>query len=292
MKISLVHNANAGSAGTAAELRREIEDSGHEIVATMGPAADVLRSLDPATQLVVVAGGDGTVKSVATQLAGHHIPLAILPLGTANNIATSMGIEGTTEELIASWQTGRRFPVDLGVAHGPWPKRHFIESIGAGLVAHGIVVMDSEAPHDVATTDDLIAKALRRFHETLGKLEPRRCRLTLDGKSHEEDLLLLEVLNIRAVGPSLRLSPVAHPGDGYFDVVTAGEADRRDLERYLDARLESRPAELQLPIRRARAVELVGWDSVHVDDTIHTDLDGMPLFLSVDRAAVEIVKRA
>src|SRR6185369_915874 len=90
------------------------------------------------SELIVIAGGDGTVQRVATELAWRELPLAILPLGTANNIATSLGIEGPTEALVAGWATARRSPLDLGVATGPWGTRRFIESVGGGLVSNGI----------------------------------------------------------------------------------------------------------------------------------------------------------
>ena len=47
------------------------------------------RQLEDPGELVVVAGGDGSVKAVALALAGRGIPMAILPMGTANNIAKS-----------------------------------------------------------------------------------------------------------------------------------------------------------------------------------------------------------
>jgi diacylglycerol kinase (ATP) len=70
-------------------------------------------------EFVVVTGGDGAVKPVAQALAGTGQPLAIIPLGTANNIARSLGISGTPAQIIAGWRSGRRQGVDLGVAAGP-----------------------------------------------------------------------------------------------------------------------------------------------------------------------------
>jgi diacylglycerol kinase (ATP) len=287
MDVALVYNVNAGGGVSADQLRREIEAAGHRLVAMLEPGHDL--ALDPRTELVVVAGGDGTVRRVAIELAGRGVPLAILPMGTANNIATSLGLTGTTADLVADWRIGRRRPIDLGVALGPWGERHFIESTGAGLVANGIVVMDREKPHEVDGPGEMIAKALMRFHTLLTGLAEQRCHLVIDGETVESDLLLVEVLNIAAVGPGLRLAADAHPGDGWLDIVTAGAAHLPELERYFHERLEGHPAELTLPVRRARRVEVDGWDRVHIDDEVHTDVAGATVSIEAIPAAVEVL---
>jgi diacylglycerol kinase (ATP) len=288
VKVSLVYNESAGSGVSAAELKRDIERHGHKIVAMLQPCDDMAAALHGRTELVVVAGGDGTVQRVATELAGRRIPLAILPMGTANNVAMSLGLEGSVDELIDRWQTDPCIQFDLGIASGPWGERRFVESFGAGLVAQGIVVMNLEAPHEEAP-GDMITKALRRFRDVLGDLAARPCRLTLDGEPEETKLLLVEVLNITSVGPGLLLAPHALPGDSRFDVVTADEEHRRDLERYLDDRLAGRPPQLRLPMRHARQVQVSGWDRGHLDDKVLSDLNGHAVTLRVEQAALEIL---
>ena len=58
--------------------------------------------------IVAVAGGDGTVGKVARELIEKRIPIAVLPLGTANNIAKSLGIADIPlQDLVASWTAAR-----------------------------------------------------------------------------------------------------------------------------------------------------------------------------------------
>ncbi len=64
--------------------------------------------------------------------------LAILPLGTANNIATSLGLNAPVPELIASWSTARRVPFDLGYARAASKEWLVVEGVGGGLVPAGI----------------------------------------------------------------------------------------------------------------------------------------------------------
>jgi diacylglycerol kinase (ATP) len=122
----------------------------------------------------------------------------------------------------------------------------------------------------------------------LSGMTARRCRLVVDGAITEPDLLLCEVLNIRTVGPQLRLAPDADPADAQFDVVVADESHRERLDHYLHERIEGRPCRLELPMQRARRVGLGGWDRLHIDDTIHTDVDGLSV-LAVSPAALTVL---
>src|SRR6476646_1552480 len=137
MRITLMLNPDAGNGETpAAELRRIIEAAGHDVQvrrARKSSMADEL--LDPG-DLVAVAGGDGTVGRVMKALAGGPVPMAILPTGTANNIATSLGILGDPAAIVASWSRHDIRRVDVGLARGPWGETRFVESVGLGLLAH------------------------------------------------------------------------------------------------------------------------------------------------------------
>ena len=105
LKITLVHNEKAGSSGSSDELHAIIERAGHRIVRTWEPEAlsalaarggTLTDAAFAGSELLVVAGGDGTVQRVATEVAGRSQPLAIVPLGTANNNATNHGTTCTT----------------------------------------------------------------------------------------------------------------------------------------------------------------------------------------------------
>ena len=85
-------------------------------------------------ECVVVAGGDGTVARAGRVLAGGPVPMAILPLGTANNIARSLGdIHGDVEQLAARWR-GQVVKIDVGVVEAHGRAHRFLESVGCGLV--------------------------------------------------------------------------------------------------------------------------------------------------------------
>jgi diacylglycerol kinase family enzyme len=69
-------------------------------------------------RLVVAAGGDGTVRSCAHALAGHEVPLAIVPLGTANLAARALGLPRRLDEVLRVAFRGRERRIDLAEADG------------------------------------------------------------------------------------------------------------------------------------------------------------------------------
>ncbi|HYX41298.1 MAG TPA: acylglycerol kinase family protein, partial [Pyrinomonadaceae bacterium] len=104
MRVTLIHNPKAGKGHpTGDELQTLIKEAGHKVLYQSAKEKKWQRALQTSADLIVVAGGDGTIRKVATRLAGSRVPLTILPLGTANNIAKSLGINGSFEQLVAGW---------------------------------------------------------------------------------------------------------------------------------------------------------------------------------------------
>jgi diacylglycerol kinase (ATP) len=269
MRITLYYNKNAGSGVSIQSLRREVEAGGHELVQTVSKDVDLGGSLDgSSTELVVVAGGDGTVSRAADVLVWRATPLTILPVGTANNIATSLGIEGSIMQLSRGWSTGHRLAVDTGVACSTLGERRFLEAVGVGWIPTSIATMKADSDSEEGDRDSKLARATHRYRDVLAGLKPRRWRLTLDGTRLDDDFLLVEVLNIRSIGPNLVLSTDVDPSDGFFSVVTATEKHRKELDDYLSRRIEGTACNLTLPTWRAREIGIEGGDALHVDDEV------------------------
>lgn len=285
MKVSLLYHEDAGEGVLAEHLRHWLERAGHQLAHLVDDDADLARVAEDC-DLVVAAGGDGTVWRGVRAVSGTRTPLAILPLGTANNIARSLGIEGSVPELISGWSRAALRPLDVGVARGSWGESGFVEAVGSGLIPQGIAAMERRpAPKDAEDADARLARAVRTYREVLLDLTPRPWRLNIDGQRVDGEFLLVEVLNISSVGPNLVLSPEANPGDGVFDVVTAGEEHREEIEEYLRNRSKGWGGRLSLPRRRARRVEVDGWEEMHLDDQVCSG----PAFSSV---SIEIVPAA
>ena len=136
MRIILVHNPKAGRGKVARrELMAALAKAGHHAIYQSTKKSDYKKALKKPTDLVLAAGGDGTVGKVGRELIDTGIPLSVLPLGTANNLARSLGFCASPEEIIAGLEHGERRAFDVGLARGPWGKRYFLEGAGGGLLA-------------------------------------------------------------------------------------------------------------------------------------------------------------
>ncbi len=138
MKAVLVHNPSAGATEhqDAESLQRLIRAAGHDIVYQNCQQPGWESILQQGADLVAVAGGDGTLARVAKLMAGMPVPIAPLPLGTANNIATTLGIAGTElAELVHGWTSARPRRFDVGTARSGSRSVPFIEGCGVGLFA-------------------------------------------------------------------------------------------------------------------------------------------------------------
>jgi diacylglycerol kinase (ATP) len=280
VRVSLFHNDDAGEGTSLHEIRSALEHHGHELVHVVRKTSDPSAILAIPTDLVVAAGGDGTVSAVARALAKTSIPFTILPLGTANNIAKSLDSHGPIEWLIQSWHSASPRPLDLGVATGEWGTREFVESVGCGLVSAAIAAAKA-LPNDEgrASSTVTVPDAIRTYLDVLARLKPQRCTLSLDGDEMAGDFLLLEVLNMPSLGPNLVLSRDADPSDGSFTVVMATADHREELTRFLELRLEERDRPLTLPSRPARKVEIRGCREHHVEGKLFRSPEGVSIHI-------------
>jgi diacylglycerol kinase family enzyme len=270
-RVVLVHNPKAGDGRLDDDALVKLIRSAGWDVEYCSSKDNWPRALETAPDLIAVAGGDGTVGKVGREAAGRGVPIAILPLGTANNISTALGLVGRPlDELVAGWADAAAQPFDVGVARGPWGTFRFLESLGAGLLAQGMVeVKQGRVPHlgQIEEAAKRVEAARDLFQRQLTQSNAVRYALAVDGHDRSGDYLLVEALNFGTAGPNLRLAPQADPADGLLDVVVACEEDRRTLDDYF-ARLLLDPEHTpKLRVHRGRAVTLsCATCALHIDD--------------------------
>lgn len=271
-RATLIHNRTAGSGRvTESALRALAVDQGYR--ADYASTDDDLdQALQDPGDLVVAAGGDGTVGKVARRLTGRGIPLVILALGTANNVARGLGlpVTGGLDALAFDWQSAGRRRLDVWTATGPWGAHRFVESFGIGVFAAAMPILSalkqradlSEDPERVLTHDRAGLAALTRAYRAL-PLE-----LTADAGAEAGAYVLVEALNVPGFGPGLRLAPGADPSDGRLDLVAAGEADREALADWMSLAGSNGQTARAAPLdaRRVRSVSF-RWrgEPLHID---------------------------
>jgi diacylglycerol kinase family enzyme len=267
MRITIIHNEDAGGELSAEALIAAIREEGYEPRYFSKKPEDLARAIESPGDLIAVAGGDGTVVDVASRLAGRGIPIAVVPAGTANNIANSLGITGTWRSAIARWKRSTPRPVDLGWVSGSAGTAAFIESVGCGLLVDFMVHFenDQSRPEPRSTAEE-VAQAREKFRELLRQAQPRPYRVELDGRDFSGSYLLVEAMNMGRLGPGLPLAPEADTCDGLLDVVLLTDKDRAKLDASLvpPAPHEDLPAP-PIDIRQAREVVIdPGQDALHV----------------------------
>ena len=268
MRATLVHNPDAGDERhTGDQLRAQLKDAGYDIRVVSGKRG-VARRLEDPGELVVVAGGDGSVRRVALALAGRRVPMAILPLGTANNIAKSMGAIGSVAKLIGGWRDGVSRALRVGRVETADGTMRFVESAGIGPFAELVTRGELEVEENAAgLTGHEIDRALQLLGHILAERPSGFRRLMLDGEDLSGDYLVVEALNIPLIGPNIPLARGADAGDDRLDLVTITDRERGVLLEYVRGRLAGEAVPLELPVRRGARIELQARPGeLHVDD--------------------------
>jgi diacylglycerol kinase (ATP) len=273
MRICLYWNPTAGDRIPLDDITGALGRAGHEIAGILRQKDDAADALRMGADLVVAAGGEGTVARAGRALAGGNLPMAILPLGTANNIAMSLGIADDPMRAIAAWPNQEIIKIDVGVVTDGTGDRLFIEGVGTGLLPRGIKRgRNAATTHADASAEVEWARDV--FIGALSELQPHRSTLRIDDEEVAGDYLLVEVLNISSVGPRLRLSAETTPADGLLSVVIAGAADRDAIRAHLNESSDQHDSHAWLKSWRASRVEVAGWHEYHVDDEVRASATG------------------
>lgn len=275
MKATLIVNPNSGGGEKVPpeEMMQGLLEAGYEPVLLSTSSEEELDiSLKGISGLVVTAGGDGTFRAVATRLLGKEVSLTHLPLGTANNIGASLGLEGSALEIIAGLKDPLKRRFDVGTVTAPWGKDFFIEACGFGLYA------DALARYDPNEGRSLL-RSISSMIETINEFESHFARITLDGEDISGTYRMFEVMNTNRFGPWIKLAPDADPGDGLLDVVRIHPDNDESLFRYVASLLSEDLDELpNVEISRGRCLELrwQGNFSFHVDAEIRPPASERP----------------
>lgn len=227
---------------------------------------------------IILAGGDGTVRKVAESLLNKTLldrkyPIGLLPMGTANNIAKTLGIpRNDPHQVIGSWNENRIKKYDVGRIYGIKKSKFFLESFGVGLFIELMLQMEKREK-DNKDNKESVEKSLQTALEVLRDLiadaRARYCRINLDGVVHKGNYLMVEVMNTVSIGPKLNLAPFADPSDGEFEVVMVTESEREKFIAYVDSMIQGKDEPPFFNIVKARKLEIF-WDGsrAHVDDEV------------------------
>jgi undecaprenyl-diphosphatase len=233
-EVILVSSLHAGRGANLARARRAMTAAGLRIVSELG-VEDIARLPDlllrngSSPPVVVAAGGDGTVGSVANAVIGTPAVMGILPLGTSNDFARSLKIPLRVENAVRLILHGRVSRVDAGrlIREGQ-PPRHFVHAAAAGVnVQFAKFATRADLRRRMGKLTYAIAAAMA-LHER----PVFRARVEYEGRAEPLELVHLAVINAPVFGGFLDLKiPGDQPDDGTLSVIMVEHLPMRRLLR-------------------------------------------------------------
>jgi diacylglycerol kinase family enzyme/membrane-associated phospholipid phosphatase len=173
------------------------------------------RAIENESDLVLVAGGDGTVRVVCAALANTGIPVGVIPAGTGNLLARNLHIPLDLDDALERILDGRDRRIDLVKVHGDGlDTDHFAVMAGLGLDA---AIISDAPPHlkaQIGWTAYLVSAAKNINHPSV------KIRIVLDDEEPVERRVRTVVVgNVGMLQANIPLLPDARPDDGLIDVV-------------------------------------------------------------------------
>lgn len=234
-----------------------------DVYATLGPG-DAMRKAGHAAgdcyDLVIAAGGDGTINEVINGIAGTRTALATLPLGTMNVWARELGLPlqlRAAAEAMLNWHVQT---VDLGRANG----RYFLLMAGVGL--------DAEITLGVQPAVKRRFGALAYVLSTLQvamRVRGSRARLLIDGKRVKGPILMVVIGNSQLYAGLFKITHRASIDDGLLDVcVIRGDNLLSALRHFISILRRSYSHDPEISYYRARSV------SIRSRPTLPVQVDG------------------
>ena len=259
--------------GLEAELCTTTPDEDGE-----GLAAEAAKA---GAEIVIVAGGDGTIEAVARGLMHTQTVLGIIPLGTRNNIAASLDIPSDLSQAIQTIIEGERGRFDMGKANN----HYFVEVVGVGLEAT-LFPCGDEVKEGIKKNYWAAFKSFFSGIQTFLQFKQHRLVLRFDDRRmHRLRTLQVNICNSPRYGVQFALAPDAKMNDGKLDVVYIDNPSKWDhLRHFFKAMRGERLPHERLNTHRVAKIEIRSRPPLEVH------ADGQ--YLGVTPITVEVIPKA
>ena len=250
---------------------------------TSGSAARKLarEAVKAGEKLVVVAGGDGTLGDVAAELAGTSTVLGIVPTGTMNNVARSLGVPLEINDACALIGMGTTRHIDMGrvISNGDSKAEYFLECAGVGVSA--IAAMGGQAFEKKRWR--VVPKALRKFFEA----KPGAMRVEMDGDVVDASTQIVTISNAPLMGNQMLAVPGAKMDDGLLDVQVYDGMGDAALVKHFKAASSGSP--LKIKTYQVRHVRITSQEPVLVNSDMNVTPEQHVIEMEVVPAALSVI---
>ncbi len=219
-KILLYYNAYSGSGIFKNNLDHIVErcqDEGYQVVPVRAAKGfvinEVLANLDQSEySRIIAAGGDGTINLCVNAMIANdiHLPLAILPAGTANDFAYYFELPSDIDYQLDIALGSKTTKVDVGRAND----KHFINVAAMGA----LIDVSQKTDPNLKNAIGILAYYLKALTE-IPQIHPIPVKLTTPDAIHFEDIYFMVVMNGESAGGFRKLSPQSSMNDGKLDVI-------------------------------------------------------------------------
>jgi len=234
----VIHNPSAGigpslpTGGDGVEKLRDLLDR-HGVVARIetpdgedAARAATRKAIDDGVDVVVAAGGDGTVHLVADALVDTDVALGILPYGSVMNVARALGIPRDADAAADILAAGAVRVVDVGEAQSA-------DGRSVTFYETGSVGLNAAIFREVTRSDEGEVRSILRTIWTAIRYRPARMRVELDDDVIETRALMVTSSIGPYVGVGMTVAPAARLDDGRFDVSVFRHYSKAELLRHL-----------------------------------------------------------
>lgn len=179
-------------------------------------------SANEGADVVAAAGGDGTCGEVVNGIAGTGATFGVIPVGTGNDFARTIGVYGSMETAVDILFSDHSRMVDLGRIGDHW----FLNVAGCGFDAK----VAERVNQGYRYLNDSMAYIAGVF-QTLISFKSPHFKLTMDSSTYESDGMLCTIANAPSYGGGMKVAPNARIDDGVLDICFLNKTGRFEFLR-------------------------------------------------------------
>ncbi len=241
----------------------------------------ILDALHRKIHLFIVCGGDGTIEAVASHLIGKRANLGIIPAGTQNNVALSLGILNETTKALELLRNGRRSKIDIGIAKSEHSEVYFLEVCSAGLYSALFQSADNLQKGNLSSIGELLTTLTAFPLAKIDMLLENKQQVNLEGH-------VALIANLPYFGLNYRVTPDGSFDNGLLDVMVFSKFSKLELVGNMLQTTGEEAGNHRIRRYRVKTVEIntVPAMPVQADGTA---LGNTPVIINVKQKALSVI---